>query len=50
LPIPCFDIIGILSGLAKVNIMKFYASCVSGKLVKMLMFVAIGKFVAQIIL
>lgn len=49
LPLPLFDVIGVLSGAARVNIIKFYLICVSGKLVKMLMFVAIGKMVMQMI-
>jgi len=49
LPLPIFDLIGVLAGAAKVDIMKFYMACVSGKTIKMLVFASLGKMIMQII-
>ena len=38
LPLPLFDVVGIYSGGAKMNLVKFYAACLAGKLVKMLVY------------
>lgn len=46
LPLPLFDVVGMLAGAIRLNIAKFFASCLSGKLVKMLMFVWIWQIVA----
>ena len=46
LPLPLFDVVGMLAGAIRLNIAKFFASCFSGKLVKMLAFVWIGQIVA----
>lgn len=38
LPLPLFDVVGIYSGGAKMNLVKFYAACLAGKFVKMLVY------------
>lgn len=39
LPLPVFDVIGILSGVMKLNSSKFFCTCFTGKLIKMLLYV-----------
>jgi len=39
LPLPVFDIVGILSGAMKMNALKFFGICFTGKLIKMLCYV-----------
>ncbi len=39
LPLPVFDIVGILSGAMKMNALKFLGICFTGKLIKMLCYV-----------
>ncbi len=39
LPLPVFDVVGMLSGAARMNAVKFYGTCFAGKLVKMLSYV-----------
>ena len=39
LPLPVFDIVGILSGAMKMNALKFFGICFAGKLIKMLCYV-----------
>jgi len=39
LPLPFFDIIGMLSGAMKMNALKFFGICLTGKLIKMLCYV-----------
>ncbi len=39
LPLPVFDIIGILSGAMKTNTLRFFGVCFTGKLIKMLCYV-----------
>lgn len=39
LPLPIFDIVGILSGATKMNALKFLGICFVGKLIKMLCYV-----------
>lgn len=39
LPLPVFDVVGILSGAMKMNPIKFYGVCFIGKLIKMLCYV-----------
>lgn len=41
LPLPLFDLIGVYSGGAKMNLLKFFAVCFAGKLIKMLFFVRV---------
>lgn len=38
LPLPLFDLAGVYSGGTRMNLMKFFAACFSGKLIKMLLF------------
>ena len=46
LPLPLFDVVGLLAGAIHLDTLSFYVSCLSGKLVKMLMFVWIGQAVS----
>lgn len=39
LPLPVFDIIGILSGAMKMSSLKFFGICFTGKLIKMMCYV-----------
>lgn len=39
LPFPVFDIIGLLSGAMKMNALKFFGVCFTGKLIKVLCYV-----------
>lgn len=41
LPLPLFDIVGIYSGGAKVNLVKFFLVCFAGKFIKMLVYTRI---------
>lgn len=38
LPLPLFDIVGIYSGGAKMNLLKFFIICFAGKFIKMLVY------------
>lgn len=39
LPLPVFDVIGMISGATKMNLLKFFGICFTGKLIKMLCYV-----------
>lgn len=39
LPLPVFDIVGMLSGAMKMNTLKFFGICLTGKFIKMLCYV-----------
>ena len=41
LPLPLFDVVGIYSGGAKINLIKFYFVCFMGKFIKMLFYTRI---------
>ena len=41
LPLPLFDVVGIYSGGTKMNLIKFFAVCYIGKLIKMLVYTRI---------
>ena len=47
LPLPLFDVAGMMAGAIGLNKYKFYIACFAGKLVKMLVFVRIGQVVAD---
>lgn len=49
LPLPFFDVIGVIAGAIKLSIMKFYLTCLAGKLFKMLIFVWAGQIILQIV-
>lgn len=38
LPLPLFDVVGIYSGGARMNLLKFFGACFAGKLIKMLVY------------
>ena len=42
LPLPVFDVVGMLSGAMRMNALKFFAICFTGKLLKMLCYVCIA--------
>lgn len=41
LPLPLFDIVGIYSGGTKMNLVKFFAACFTGKFIKLLVYTRI---------
>ena len=43
LPLPVFDVVGILSGAMKMNVLKFFGTCFIGKLTKMLCYVLLAR-------
>ena len=49
LPLPLFDVVGMMAGAIRLNKIKFYLICLAGKLFKMLMFVWMGQVVANYI-
>lgn len=49
LPLPVFDIIGILSGACKINILKFILCCFAGKFIKIIFYAFFGKFLMQFV-
>lgn len=49
LPLPLFDVVGMMAGAIRLNKFKFYLICLAGKLFKMLMFVWMGQVVANYI-
>ena len=49
LPLPLFDVVGMLAGTIRLNKFKFYLTCLAGKLFKMSMFVWMGQVVAEYI-
>lgn len=49
LPLPLFDVIGIASGMAKVNVLKFWIVCVLGKIIKMAIYVLMFEYVKDFI-
>lgn len=42
LPLPIFDVVGMLSGATKTNTFKFFGVCLTGKLIKMLCYVGLA--------
>ena len=36
LPLPVFDVVGMLCGAMKMNVVRFFGICLAGKLIKML--------------
>lgn len=42
LPLPAFDIVGMLSGAMKMNALKFFSICFTGKLIKMLCYLRLA--------
>lgn len=49
LPLPLFDVVGMLAGAIRLDKLKFYLMCLIGKLLKMFMFVWMGQVVANYI-
>ena len=49
LPLPLFDVVGMMAGAIRLDKLKFYLICLAGKLFKMLVFVWMGQVVANII-
>lgn len=45
LPLPLFDVVGMISGAIKLNPLRFYTTCLLGKAIKMLTFVGIGQYI-----
>lgn len=43
LPLPVFDVVGILSGAMKMNALKFFGICFVGKLIKMLCYALLAR-------
>lgn len=43
LPLPIFDIVGVIAGAVRMDKIKFYISCLAGKLLKMLIYVSVAK-------
>lgn len=43
LPLPIFDVVGVISGAVGMDKIKFYISCLAGKLLKMLIYVSASK-------
>lgn len=41
-PLPLFDIIGVISGVNKMKVFKFFIPCLMGKIIKMVVFAYIG--------
>lgn len=50
LPLPFFDIVGMMAGTIRLNKLKFYLACLAGKFLKMSTFVWVGQIVANYIL
>ncbi len=44
LPFPIFDVIGIASGMTKLNVIKFWLVCLLGKVIKMTMYVTMFEY------
>lgn len=49
LPLPLFDVVGMIAGAVRLNKFKFYLTCLAGKLIKMLTFVRVGQALSDII-
>lgn len=49
LPLPLFDVVGMMAGAIRLNKLTFYLTCLAGKLFKMSMFVWMGQVVANYI-
>ncbi len=49
LPLPLFDIIGIVSGMTKVNVCKFWLVCLMGKIVKMSIYILMVEYIIDFI-
>lgn len=49
LPLPLFDVIGIVSGMSKINVCKFWIICLVGKIIKMLAYVLMFEYVKDFI-
>lgn len=49
LPLPLFDVVGMMAGAIRLDKLKFCLTCLAGKLFKMLMFVWMGQVIADII-
>ena len=47
LPLPLFDIVGMMAGAIHLSKLRFYLTCLAGKLIKMTMFVWMGQVVAN---
>ena len=49
LPLPLFDVVGMMAGAVRLNKLKFYLICLAGNLFKMLMFVWMGQVLVNYI-
>lgn len=49
IPLPLFDVIGLISGMAKLNPIRFLTACLVGKMVKMASFAYLARYIVTLI-
>lgn len=49
LPLPLFDVIGVVSGMSKVNVCKFWLVCLLGKIIKMSIYILMVEYIKDFI-
>ena len=49
IPLPVFDIVGLIAGAMKLNQAKFFASCLLGKLIKMASFAWMANYIIKLL-
>lgn len=49
LPLPLFDVIGVVSGMSKVNVCKFWVVCLLGKIIKMSIYILMVEYIKEFI-
>lgn len=50
LPLPLFDVVGIASGMSKLNVLRFWSVCFVGKIIKMSVYVTMFEYVKDYIM
>lgn len=48
IPLPVFDLVGLISGTIKLNRIKFFLTCLAGKLMKMLSFAWLASYITKV--
>lgn len=49
LPLPLFDVIGVVSGMSKVNVCRFWLVCLLGKIIKMSIYILMVEYIKDFI-